>query len=182
MKPIRFTLDDANKAGDAWKFNCGPGALCAVLDLTPDQLRPYLGDFERKGYMNPTMVMDTLKWRGVAFERIYRNEEPLTTWSIPNVPIGLMRTQSGGPWMKPGVPMAARYWHTHWVAIANGTHVFDINAVCVGGWIPATEWREKLMPWLLKETCPKGDGTFWPTHVYDVKPDFSREAREGLHS
>ena len=181
MKPIRFTLDDANKAG-AWKFNCGPGALCAVLDLTPDQLRPHLGDFESKGYMNPTMVEATLRNRGAAFNVVFKEtKNQLVEWSIPNVPLGLMRTQSGGPWMKPGVPMAARYWHTHWVAIANGTHVFDINAMCVGGWMKATEWREKLMPWLLKEVCKRGDGTFWPTHVYDGKPHFRREAREGVH-
>jgi len=49
-----FGVQEANAASEAWGFNCGPGALCAVLDLTPDELRPKLGDFEAKGYTNPT--------------------------------------------------------------------------------------------------------------------------------
>ena len=30
---VRFTIDDANKAGNEWRFNCGPGAICAVMNL-----------------------------------------------------------------------------------------------------------------------------------------------------
>ena len=39
---------------------------------------------------------------------------------------------------RPGVPMAARYRMTHWVAMA-GDAIFDINALCVGGWIARQE-------------------------------------------
>ena len=36
---VRFTIDDANKAGNEWHFNCGPRAICAVMNLTLDKAR-----------------------------------------------------------------------------------------------------------------------------------------------
>lgn len=51
--PLRFGVDEAQAASDEWGFNCGPAALCAVLGLTPAELRPHLGDFERKRYTKP---------------------------------------------------------------------------------------------------------------------------------
>ena len=32
---MRFGLEEAQAASDEWGFNCGPGALCAVLGKTP---------------------------------------------------------------------------------------------------------------------------------------------------
>ena len=31
MTPLRFSLDDAIRAGEQWGANCGPGALAAAL-------------------------------------------------------------------------------------------------------------------------------------------------------
>lgn len=171
-RPIRFTVEDANNCG--WCFNCGPGALCAVLNLTPDEVRPLMGDFESKGYTNPTLMLDVLNRAGAKYRQVYRSDDP--KGRIPKIQHGLMRVQWGGPWTKPGVPMRVRYRHTHWVALRNdNAEVFDVNATCVGGWMKATEWEWQLIPWLIKECVPKGDGTWWPTHALEVTPNALRE-------
>ena len=165
LRPVRFTIDDANDCG--WQFNCGPGALCAVLNLTPSELRPLMGDFESKGCTNPTLMFDVLKRAGAEYRQVYRSDDP--KGYVPKIKHGLMRVQWGGPWTKQGVPMRVRYRQTHWLALRNNSEqVFDINAICVGGWMNALEWENQLVPWLIKECVPKGDGTWWPTHALEV--------------
>lgn len=129
-RPVRFTIDDANRAGDEWRFNCGPGAICAICNLTPSELRPHMGDFESKGYTNPTLMWQVLDNLGARWQQIYRGDLPAQT---PKLKYGLMRVQWAGPWTKPGVPMRARYRETHWVAARNdSSEIFDINAMCAG--------------------------------------------------
>lgn len=67
--------------------------------------------------------------------------------------------------------MVARYRHTHWVASVftlEGLKVFDINAMCAGGWIPFAKWNESLVPWLLRECVPKADGNWHITHSVEI--------------
>ena len=52
----RFTLEDAERAGDEWGLNCGPAAIAAMNGLTLEELRPHLGDFEQKRYTNRHLV------------------------------------------------------------------------------------------------------------------------------
>lgn len=172
-RPVRFSLDDAQKAADEWSFNCAPAALCAVLNLTPNEIRPLMGDFESKCYTNPTLLFDVLKRSGAKHEHTYRSDTfvgdfPLI--QIPPIKHGLMRIQWGGSWTKPGVPMRVRYRKTHWVAVRrNSEQVFDVNAMCVGGWMDVLEGESKLVPWIIRECVPDGDGSWWPTHVIEVK-------------
>lgn len=161
----RFTLEDAQRAGDAWGFNCGPGALCAVLHKTPDGIRPHLLTFEQKRYTNPTLMLDILRGLGVKFKQTHWDNQGSLLYKRPA--LGLMRVQWSGPWCNPGVPMAARYRHTHWVGLCDG-QVFDINCMCAGGWVSWREWVEEVAPWLIKECCPKGDGRWWPTHILAI--------------
>lgn len=171
---VRFTIDDAIAAGKAWRFNCGPGALCAVLDKTPNEIRPLLGDFESKGYTNPTLMFDILKAQDVKHRLVFRSDNPGPLDTFPT--LGLMRVQWGGPWTKPGVPMRVRYRETHWVAVRTMLHplyplqIFDINAICVGGWIGWIEWANQLVPWLIKQCSPKASGEWWATHVIEISP------------
>lgn len=165
-RPIRFTLKDAQKAGDEWRFNCGPSALCAVLHKTPEEIRPHLLDFESKGYTNPTLMIDILRALKVPHQVVYRNQFP---GALPAIKWGLMRVQFAGPWTAPGVPIQARYRHTHWVACRDlNEAVFDVNAMCVGGWLPWKEWSQQLIPWLIKQCYPKADGNWWATHAIEV--------------
>lgn len=161
--PLRLTPDDSQRAWEAWGFNCGPGALCAALSLTPEEIRPHLLDFEEKGYTNPSLMKGILEELSVPFTQTYRSDQPA---GMPIVHYGLMRVQWGGPWCKPGVPMRARYRQSHWVAVKdNSALVFDVNA---DTWLKEAIWAIQLIPWLIKQCCPKGDGTWWPTHVLEL--------------
>lgn len=174
LPEILFDLNDAQQAANTWRFNCGPGALCAVLGMRPEELRQHMGDFERKGYTNPTLMFDVLKRLKVPHELVYRGDKPHGAIGpmMCCPPFGLIRVQWSGPWTKPEVPMAARYRHTHWIArrrnAAGGTEIFDVNATCAGGWISWKEWSGQVVPWLLKEVVPKSDGTWWVTHAIAI--------------
>lgn len=166
MRPIiAFTRDEAQAAAEEWGFNCGPGALCAVTGLTPAQIRPLMGDFEKKGYTNPTLMTEVLVRLRLTFRQTYRGDKPEKR--VHAGPLSLVRVQWAGRWTDPGVPMRARYRHTHWVAV-DGEEVFDINAICSGGWMPVREWTDQLVPWLLKEAVHGATGQHWVTHVIEV--------------
>jgi hypothetical protein len=171
---FRLTAEDIESA--PW-INCGPAALCALLEMTPSEIRPHLLHFEEKGYTNPMLMKDILCEMDREWKQTYRSDKPHDPGCCPAIRFGLMRVQWGGPWCKPGVPMAARYRKTHWVAMkplgappggAPQQIVFDINAIHYGGWLSFREWSTELVPWLIKQCCPKGDGTWWPTHCLEV--------------
>lgn len=165
LPTLRFGLEDARQASEAWNFNCGPGALCAVLSMTPSELRPHLLDFEQKGYTNPTLMSGILRKLNVPFRQVFRSDVPGQTFPEPD--LGLMRVQWDGRWTQPGVPMAARYRKTHWVAVAR-TYVFDVNTVNEG-WITWRAWSLEIVPWLIKQCCPEGNGKWWPTHILEIR-------------
>jgi len=169
---ISWTPEEGDRLWDEWRFNCGPAALCAVTTLTPQQLRPHMLDFEHKGYTSPTLMRDVLKKLRVEIGIKSRYLKPAGD-VLPWPRFGLARVQWDGPWCKSGVPMAARYRHTHWVASyrpRDREHlVFDVNATCVGGWVSYREWSLGLVPWLLKEAEPKATGGWWLTHAIEVR-------------
>lgn len=172
LEPARFTAEEAHRAAEEWQFNCGPGALCAITRKTPSEIRPFMGDFETKGYTNPTLMASILDGLAIPFQRIFEaTGAERRPWGDHDLPeFGLMRVQWGGKWTRQGVPMRARYRYSHWVAVdrAQPIHVFDVNAACVGGWIPWDEWTTQLVPWLLKECHPTASGEWWPTHCWQV--------------
>jgi hypothetical protein len=164
-----FTSDDLDAANAAWGFNCGPSALAVIAGLKPEQLRPHLGDFERKGYTNPTLMFAALRSLGLRYTLV-RLVEGQVIWPRH----GLARVQWSGPWCAPGVPYGARYRRTHWVACHHdpsfGTCIHDINAMherC-NGWLDEYTWSAKLVPALLRACEPKADGEFWVTHTIEV--------------
>lgn len=164
MKP-RFTLEDQEAAHAEWGANCGPGAIAAICGLTLAEVRPLMGDFERKRYTNPTLMWEVLNRVGVKWRRM---RLPLTwpQW-------GLARIQWHGPWTAPSVPPRVAYRHTHWVgahSARNGVGIFDINAINNGtGWVSLKDWGDTLVPWLLSETEPKADGLWSLTHVVEIE-------------
>lgn len=158
-RPASVTLEDAQAAYDAWGANCGPGALAAALDKTLGEVRPHLLGFDAKRYTNPTMMLNALRQLGVRWKDVPR-------WPTN----GLVRVQWGGPWLRPGVPIAARYRHTHWIATrltGDELRAFDINGACVG-WMPFEEWSGRLVPWLLGQVAPRNDGTWHATHRLEL--------------
>jgi len=161
-KELCFTMEDVREA-EGWGFNCGPFALCAMLDLSPAQLRPHLGDFEKKHYLNPRLMRKAL----ASLQQKYRwvsQAVPYNYWSHRS----LVRIQWDGPWCNEGAHWSARLRHTHWIGVEHtcpGIRVYDVNAMCVGGFVPFDEWALELVPWLLREVEPKANGKWWATHL-----------------
>ena len=160
----RFTAVDAERAYDEWGANCGPAAVAAITGRTLDEVRPFLGDFERKRYTKPTLMWAILD----AVDARWRRLGPPLDWPLH----GLARIQWHGPWTRPGVPPRAAYWHTHWVAASrrgDEIGVFDINALGNGsGWCSLSDWSGRLVPWLLEQYEPKADGGWSITHAVEV--------------
>ncbi len=164
-RPVRFSLAEVQVAAGG-RFNCRPAALCVVADLLPEEAVARLPGFADKHYTNPSMMQAALAALGIPFQRVYE----CLGLGVARNPVypdfGLVRIQWGGPWMNPGVPVAARYWHTHWIA-AHGEWRFDLNAMSdprANGWIPRELWEQSLVPWLLRESKTKANGEWWPTH------------------
>jgi hypothetical protein len=173
-KRPRFTLEDANRAHDTWGCNCGPSALAAMLDKTLDEVRVHLGDFEQKGYTNPTMMLSALESVGAKFRiRSLASNVPVLGWPL----YGLARIQWEGPWTKPGVPMRARYRQTHWVGAVSRSEqdcrdvgIFDINCLNNGsGWTALESWQSIAVPFILKECVPRADGKWHITHTIELE-------------
>ena len=159
-----FTLADAERAHDDWGANCGPVALAAIMGITLDDVRPHMGDFEKKHYTNPSLMLAALRSLRRPFWKIG------ATWPQ----YGLVRIQWEGPWTQPGVPMLARYRYTHWVGAAQRggeTGIFDVNCLNNGtGWSSLADWSAVVVPYIL-EQYPKASGNWHITHSFEVKRD-----------
>lgn len=175
MRPAapRFTQDGAERAHDAWGCNCGPGALAAVLGLTLDEVRPHMAGFEDRGYTNPTLMMAALDRAHATWAKF-----PVTPGSQVDWPrYGLARIQWEGPWMAAGVPVAARYQHTHWVGACrvaqpdgggpDAIGIFDINCMAQRGWVAFGDWASVVVPTLL-EDVRRASGGWHITHRLEV--------------
>lgn len=180
MIPLKFTETEALIAGQDWGCNCGPGAIAAVCGLSLADLRPLLHDFENKYYTNPSLMWKVLKTIGVAHQITLNDPNGTRRGGKESLPAyGLARIQWDGPWTWAGVPIRVRYRHSHWIGYSrqgreqgvlfdDEPHVFDINAISVGGWIPYAEWADELVPWLLKQCEPEADGLWHVTHAVEI--------------
>jgi hypothetical protein len=166
-------LEDVERAYEQWGANCGPAAVAAICGMTLDEVRPVFEahGFADKHYTNPTMMFailsalhDRIAWKVNA-------GHPEPGWPR----YGLVRIQWGGEWMRPGVPIRARYRKTHWIATIDAPHgrgVFDVNAVgaidgkCTG-WTTAQGWAGIVVPWLT-EGIKGADGTSSATHSIEI--------------
>lgn len=138
----RFSEADADRAYEEWGANCGPGALAGMTGLSLDQVRPHMGDFESKGYTNPTLMYAALDSIGASWVKLGRE------WPE----YGLVRVQWEGPWTEPQVPMRARFRYTHWIGtvlIHGDRGIFDINCMNNGvGWVSLEDWSREIAPHL----------------------------------
>jgi len=170
--PVPFTLEEAQQLYDECRFNCGPSALCAVTARRPADVLEAMPDFRARGYTNPKMMRRGLAVLGSKWTELLSEDGAVNLANgviLPKPSFGLVRVQWGGRWTKPGVPVRARYRYSHWIAIA-GDWIYDINAMCVGGWIPIEEWTGQLVPWLLREIYgSKPSGEWWSTHCWEVE-------------
>lgn len=168
----RFTNEEAERAHDEWRFNCGPSALAVMLGLTIEQVRSHMGDFEAKGYTNPTLMRAALTSAGARFR--WTRFAPGMSQRMPE--FGLARIQWAGPWTRRGVPPAAAYRHTHWVGsmysptLTDPHGVWDINALNNGsGWVSLGHWSNLVVPAILAACEPKASGAWWTTHFVEIQ-------------
>jgi hypothetical protein len=164
----KFTKADADRAHDEWGANCGPGALAAILDMTLDDVRPHMGDFERKRYTNPSLMFAALKSIGTNWSALALDGKVIKLgWPI----YGLARIQWEGPWTEPSVPVRARYRYTHWVGSARGANnpgIFDINCMNNGtGWCSLDDWKSTMAPYLIAQ-YPRANGKWHITHAIEI--------------
>lgn len=166
--PVIISHEDGERAWREWGCNCGPAALAAIMGLSLDQIRPHMGDFETKHYTNPTLMYAALNSVGA----VWRNEGRRCDWPV----YGLARIQWEGPWTEPGVPVRARYRHTHWVAVQHPLHspdvgIFDVNCLNNGsGWVSEQDWNSILVPHLLAACVPRANGKYHITHHIEIEP------------
>jgi hypothetical protein len=183
MRLLVFNAEAADRAAEEWGMNCGPGAIAAICGLTLDELRPRLGDFEAKGYTNPTLMREILQNLGVQFRISTHQYNPFSRgidWPV----FGLARIQWCGPWTGPNVPARVAYRHTHWVAALRvegepEPAIFDINAINSGGWIRLAAWRDTLVPWLLECCEPKASGKWFLTHSIEIDRESLASIKRG---
>lgn len=166
---LRFTVQQAESAYDQFRFNCGPSSIAAILGLSIEELRPHLGDFEKKGYTNPTLMWEILKNLGVHWRSAERVPGG-NSW--PNY--GLARIQWEGPWTGPKVPPRAAYRYTHWVGACRESQknigIWDVNALSEyndTGWVSLKDWEGIVVPYILKQ-YPRADGKWHITHSVEV--------------
>ena len=164
MIALRFTPADL-EAAQVWKCSCGHASLAAIAGMTLPEAR---GCFDQLvGYVNPSMMYDALERACLRFKG-YALGGRTTKLDFPR--FGLARIQWDGPWTEPGVPIAARYVHTHWIATDRRQFpcdVFDINWMDRGGWCAKSQWFEiadKIIA-----SIPRADG-WYVTHQIEIDP------------
>lgn len=161
---LRFTIEEAQAAFDEWRFNCGPTSLAVMLQMRPEELRPFMGDFEEKGYTNPNLMESVLK--GLCPDAV--QFPVVTSHDIANH--GLTRVEWVGPWTSSDLP-PEKNRHSHWVASATDDcgvlHIFDCNAFKCG-WGLSFWWKDTVVPHIL-ETCePEATGGWYTTHIWEI--------------
>jgi hypothetical protein len=172
----KFNLSDADRAYDEWGANCGPSALAAIMGMTLDEVRPHMGDFEKKHYTNPTLMIAALRSTRAVYRLLKLGDQtgPARCTFVGFPKYGLARIQWEGPWTKPGVPMRARYRYTHWVGAAwrnNEVGIFDINCMNNGtGWCEYGNWKNIVVPNILKQ-YPRASGLWHITHAIEIEQD-----------
>lgn len=147
---------DTEAAWHAWQANCGPAALAAILGKQVAEVRDAFPDFPAKPWCNPTAMRAALQSLRVAYDvrggGSFGTDPPRR---------GLAFIQWVGPWLDKGVPIAAAYRNTHWIAV-DGSERWDVNEP--ERWMPANEWATVMVA-RFKAEKPKISGWFLRTAI-----------------
>lgn len=161
-----FNPEDVDDANERWGCNCGPAALAMITGQMPDAVLPYIPCFAERGYTNPSMMQAAILSLGIECSEVDDGIERklLADPTFPSY--GLVRIQWGGPWLKPGVPIAARYTYTHWIATLNDNGdmwVYDVNS----GWVSRRYWEDIVVPSILTH-IKRSTHDWYPTHRWEL--------------
>lgn len=154
-----FDPPDVDREYAAWKANCGPCALAAVLRRSVAGVRDLFPRYPKQPWTNPTHMRAALTSAGVG-HRV-----------VKAAPVyGLLFVQLAGPWTEPGANVLAAYRHTHWVGYAKRADVrpmiYDVNA---RGWLWRDQWEEEIMSAILAHT--KRATGFWARTAIELTGD-----------
>jgi hypothetical protein len=158
MTPCRelYAPPDLIEANGAWKANCGPSALAAVLGVPLRQVRAAFPSFPAKPWTTPTSMAAALAAQGLH----HRVQQGMPRGDVHGVAFLQLR----GTW--DSAPERAQYRHTHWVGLHRDggvLSVYDCNAGSAGGWLPAEEWKAQVLAELLERH--RGASGKWAVRV-----------------
>lgn len=159
-----ITREEAEEAFE-WGANCGPFALSAISGLSMNEIKPTMMAvrFGERRYTSPAMMYAALNRLGLSWRR--------NGVAIPQ--FGLARVQWHGPWTEPGQPLRARFRHSHWIGLMKrGDEIgaFDVNCLGNGsGWVSWDDWRGSVVPWIVENLVPGGDGRWHFTRTIEVQ-------------
>ncbi len=117
---LPYTSQESAAAHAEWKASCGHHSIAAACNIPLNKVKEACPKLT--GWMSPTMVSQTLEKLGKC-PRCYKENKTMN--QPPDHIVAICRLQYEGRWMEPGVPMAARYKETHYVAIVGGALVMD---------------------------------------------------------
>ena len=129
-----FSPWDMEVAAVNFDAACGHGALAAAVGCQVCYAMQYFG---AGGWVNIPMMKSALAHANVCFDSV-------DGWDQTGA-CAVTMIQFLGPWMNPGVPVAARCQHRHWVATREGM-VWDCNT---GKWQTREEWEKEVPPLLM---------------------------------
>ena len=156
---LYFGEQDVIRANKQWGCNCGPAALAAALGLTLEQVRPFMGPFELRGYTNVINMRQSIAEAGGSIVRTYEG------W--PPIGVGIVRIQWGGPWIINGKPARWAARQSHWVATwrnpQSWLYVFDVNA----GLQPIDVWEDSVVPAIV-QSIKRADGKWTISHSWGI--------------
>lgn len=163
MNPL-YTPQDIAEAIDAWKANCGPAALAAVLGCPMAVVRDYFPRYPSKPWTNPTHMKAAIVASGY-LPRLTIPSRIKQGRRLPTHGVAFVQFWSDAI---EAMPVLRQYQHTHWIAThgESGAEkpamIYDINA---DGWIPPDDWKEELWPRFQEAT---GATSIWIRTAYEV--------------
>lgn len=130
---LPYTTAQAAAAHDQWNAMCGHYSIAAATGRPLEDIRT--AGVPLKGWMNPSMISQTLRALGVSYMKVpfagigdYTTPESARESSDAMLHLvgsdpgqsAILRIQWEGSWMNPGVPKGAQYQRTHYIALKDG--------------------------------------------------------------
>ena len=174
---------DVEEAYATFGANCGPASLAAILQRSVMSLRPFLGNFERRGTTTPRHLLAALHAVGLERTAVTLHTRQRQVAGLGHAApsawprlYGLAFVQWTGPWCATGVPVAAAYRRTHWVGTAltqeYGQMLYDINAwgheASQGAWLTRACWEDRILT-AITRAIPRADGGYYVRTALEVQ-------------
>lgn len=165
---LPYTMAEADHAHDAWNFMCGHFSIAAATGCALDQIHTCGVAIKTGGWMNPTMISETLRALPVSYNKVPVTITPEEEFKLLEhlKTAAILRIQWEGTWLNPGVPAGAAYQRTHYIAYKDG-HIMD-PALGPNIHMPVKLWLEQGITQVLPQ-IKKATGYHF-THAWTILP------------